>query len=118
MGDLEKRKGNRQVSFIDTETAWWLMKARNKEKDGLCLNRFWADHETEGVCGWKPGDIVSVYVDEMQGSDLMIPGDWKTFEVTAVGKECFPECGLLKRTGEKCPLARGVAFGRSLEGER
>lgn len=112
MSEFKKREGDRQVSFIDMKTADWLLSARNKIEDGLCLNRFWADHETEGVCDWKPGDIVSVYVDEMQGSDLCIPGDWKEFEITSVGKRCFPECGLLQRTGKKCPLADGVAFGR------
>ena len=117
MSHMKKRNDDRQVSFIDMETSWWLMKARQENLDGLCINRFWADHETEGVCGWKPGDIVSVYVDEMQGSDIMIPGDWKEFEITIVGKKCFSECSLRQRTGEGCPLSRGVAFGRATEEE-
>ena len=91
----------REVSFIDSETARWLRE--EAPEDGLCLKRFHADYELEGVCGWKSGDRV-----EITGPD----GEKLQFEVTITGKKCFPECSLLQRTGEKCPLAAGVAFGR------
>ncbi|MGN1144782.1 MAG: molybdenum cofactor biosynthesis protein B [Anaerovoracaceae bacterium] len=93
----------REVSFIDSETARWLRE--EAPGDGLCLKRFHADYELEGVCGWKIGDRV-----EITGPD----GEKLQFEVTITGKKCFPECCLLQRTGEKCPLAAGVAFGRKL----
>lgn len=93
----------REISFIDSETARWLRE--EVPEDGLCLKRFHADYELEGVCGWKTGDRV-----EITGPD----GDKLQFEVTITGKRCFPECSLLQRTGEKCQLAAGVAFGRSV----
>ena len=97
----------REISFIDSETARWLRE--EAPEDGLCLNRFHADYELEGVCGWKTGDR-----GEITGPD----GDKLQFEVTITGKRCFPECSLLQRTGEKCPLAAGVAFGRRTAGEK
>ena len=97
----------REISFIDSETARWLRE--EAPEDGLCLKRFHADYELKGVCGWKTGDRV-----EITGPD----GDKLQFEVTITGKRCFPECSLLQRTGEKCPLAAGVAFGRRTAGEK
>ena len=97
----------REISFIDSETARWLRE--EAPEDGLCLKRFHADYELEGVCGWKTGDRV-----EITGPD----GDKLQFEVTITGKRCFPECSVLQRTGEKCPLAAGVAFGRRTAGEK
>ena len=97
----------REVSFIDTETARWLRE--EAPEDGLCLKRFHADYELDGVCGWKTGDRV-----EISGPN----GEKLQFEVTITGKKCFPECGLLQRTGEKCPLVAGVAFGRRVSVEK
>lgn len=97
----------REVSFIDTETARWLRE--EAPEDGLCLKRFHADYELDGVCGWKTGDRV-----EISGPN----GEKLQFEVTITGKKCFPECGLLQRTGEKCPLVAGVAFGRHVSVEK
>ena len=97
----------REVSFIDAGTAWWLRE--EAPEDGLCLKRFHADYELEGVCGWKTGDRV-----EITGP----AGEKLEFEVTITGKKCFPECRLLQRTGEKCPLVAGVAFGRRVSVEK
>ena len=97
----------REVSFIDTETARWLRE--EAPEDGLCLKRFHADYELDGVCGWKTGDRV-----EISGPN----GEKLQFEVTITGKKCFPECRLLQRTGEKCPLVAGVAFGRRVSVEK
>lgn len=97
----------REVSFIDTEIARWLRE--EAPEDGLCLKRFHADYELDGVCGWKTGDRV-----EISGPN----GEKLQFEVTITGKKCFPECRLLQRTGEKCPLVAGVAFGRHVSVEK
>ena len=97
----------REVSFIDTEIARWLRE--EAPEDGLCLKRFHADYELDGVCGWKTGDRV-----EISGPN----GEKLQFEVTITGKKCFPECRLLQRTGEKCPLVAGVAFGRRVSVEK
>lgn len=97
----------REVSFIDTETARWLRE--EAPEDGLCLKRFHADYELDGVSSWKSGDRV-----EISGPN----GEKLQFEVTITGKKCFPECRLLQRTGEKCPLVAGVAFGRRVSVEK
>ena len=107
-GSLHAAGGSlREVSFIDTETARWLRE--EAPEDGLCLKRFHADYELDGVCGWKTGDRV-----EISGPN----GEKLQFEVTITGKKCFPECGLQQQTGEKCPLVAGVAFGRRVSVEK
>ncbi len=98
MSKMKKHEGDRQVSFVDKEAARWLREEAAGIEDGLCLRRFHADLETEGVSYWQTGQIVAVC-----GSH---------YEITVTGKRCFAECGLLQRTGVKCPLADGVAFGR------
>ena len=103
MSEVKKYEGYRQVSFLDKESARWLREEAPGIADGLCLARFHADYEAEGVAGWKTGDVVSV--------------NGMEFEVTVSGKRCFAECGLLQRTGVKCPLAEGAAFGKRIEEE-
>ena len=95
----EKYGKEREVSFIDIETSRWL--AQDAPDDGLCLRRFHADIEMEGVAEWQPGHKVKT-------------ADGQCYEITKTGKRCFAECGLLQRTGEKCPLAGGVAFGKKM----
>lgn len=103
MSEMKKHEGDRQVSFLDKEAARWLREEAPAMEDGLCLSRFHADVEAEGAVDWQTGDIVSVC--------------GTRYEITIIGKRCFSECGLLQRTGMKCPLAGGVAFGRPLEEE-
>lgn len=95
----EKHGKDRAVSFIDCEAAKWL--ETKAPEDGLCLKRFHADMKMAGVGSWRPGHVV-----ETEGG--------KKYEITVTGKQCFPECELFKRTGTRCPLAEGVAFGRSI----
>lgn len=112
MGDVKKYEGDRQVSFIDAKAAAWLAAVLNDAADsgtptdGLCLERFRADITAEGVSSWKAGDEVELTVPE---------GGVKKYRIAITGKRCFPECGLLQRTGVKCPLADGVAFGKPYE---
>ena len=93
-----KHKGDREVSFIDKGVKAWL--DENRENNGLCLQRFNADLVIEGLVGKCEGDIV-----EHNGNQ---------YEIAKVGKKCFAECELLKELGTKCPLADGVAFGKTL----
>lgn len=104
MSEVKKHEGDRAVSFLDKDVARWLREEAPSIEDGLCLRRFHADFETEGAADWKIGDVVTVC-----GS---------RYEITIKGKRCFAECVLLQRTGVKCPLADGTAFGRPLEEER
>ena len=104
MSDMKKYEGDRAVSFLDKKAAQWLRDEAPSVEDGLCLARFHADFEVEGVADWQVGDTVTV--------------DGRQYRITITGKRCFPECGLLQRTGRKCPLADGVVFGRILEEEK
>ena len=105
MSEVRKYEGDRKVSFLDKEAARWLREEAQGITDGLCLARFHADYEAEGVTRWKAGDLVNVPAED---------GTMLKFEIAITGKRCFPECGLLQRTGRKCPLADGVAFGKNL----
>ena len=104
MSKAKKYEGDREVSFLDEDAAKWLREEAPTIEDGLCLRRFHADMEAEGVADWQPGDTVQVH--------------GTSYAITIKGKRCFAECGLLQRTGRKCPLADGAAFGRILEEER
>ena len=101
---MKKFEGDRAVSFLDADAAKWLHETAAAEgalEDGLCLARFHADHIVPGVAGWRVGEQKCA--------------DGNLYEVTSTGKRCFSECGLLQRTGKKCPLADGVAFGRPVD---
>lgn len=87
-----------QVSFIDTETKKWL--DEQAPEDGLCLRKFHADIEVDGLRNMKAGH-------EFEKGGMR-------YRITSAGKNCFEECQLLQRTGEKCPLASGAAFGKLL----
>jgi len=93
-----KHVGDREVSFIDREVKEWL--EENSDCGGLCLGRFHADFVIAGLAEKKVGDIV-----EAGGV---------SYEITQIGKKCFAECELLTKLGKKCPLADGVAFGKTL----
>lgn len=103
MSDVKKHEGDRAVSFLDKEAAMWFREEATALEDGLCLNRFHADYEADGVKDWQEGQTVTVC--------------GRRYKITIKGKRCFAECGLLQRTGMKCPLADGVAFGRPWEEE-
>ena len=110
MKEIKKHEGDRQVSFLDTEAARWLRETASADgslEDGLCLKRFHADFEAEGVSGWKAGDVVQIPAED---------GTVHAYEITLAGKRCFAECTLLQKTGRKCPLADGAAFGRPENG--
>ena len=94
-----KYKGDREVSFIDKDVKEWLDKNKSNSK-GLCLGRFHADMVVEGLVDAVAGDIIEV--------------DGKKYEIAKLGKKCFAECELLKESGEKCPLATGVGFGKPI----
>jgi len=111
MGEVKKYEGDRKISFLDKDVARWLREEAAESgalEDGLCLKRFHADFEAEGVCGWKAGDVVTV---DGEGSG------GRKYIITMTGKRCFPECVLLQKTGQKCLLASGVAFGCPAEAE-
>ena len=96
----EKKHGKeREVSFIDERVQQWLL--HEAPEDGLCLKKFRADYVVEGLEKYCTGAIL-----EIGGIH---------YAVASTGKRCFAECGLFRRTGKSCPLAKGVAFGKKLE---
>ena len=97
---VEKYKGDREASFINAEVSEWLAENKNNPK-GLCLGRFYADVVVEGLKDMSSGDIIKA--------------EGKEYEITKIGKRCFPECELLAELGAKCPLATGVGFGKRVE---
>ena len=96
----EKHGKEREVSFVDKETARWL--AEERPKDGLCLDRFHADVVMDGVSDWKQGQVVQAP-----------SGMW--YQISQTGKSCFDQCLLLQNTGKKCTLADSVAFGKPVK---
>lgn len=85
-----------EVSFIDKAVEGWL---RNEAPDdGLCLKRFRADFTVDNLRSFEEGETVAIYGER--------------YIIIKKGKRCFDECNLLKRTGQPCPLASGVAFGK------
>ena len=94
-----KYKGDREVSFIDKKVKEWLDENKTNSK-GLCLGRFHADMVVSGLFGCSAGDVIEV--------------EGKQYEITKLGKRCFPECELLAELGAKCPLATGVGFGKTV----
>ncbi len=93
-----KHKADRETSFINKEVSLWL--EANRETNGLCLQRFHADFEIS---------FANIPADNIVGID------GKQYQILSIGKRCFPECELLKETGQPCPLKNGVAFGKSLK---
>lgn len=87
-----------EVSFVDAEVKKWL--DEEAPADGLCLGRFHADFTVDGLTGMEAGQQIEI--------------DGMLYRLTDMGKKCFGECELLHRTGEKCPLASGAAFGKCL----
>ena len=96
---IEKYGKNREVSFIDKKVKEWLDENKTNSK-GLCLGRFHADMVVSGLFGCSAGDVIEV--------------EGKQYEITKLGKRCFPECELLAELGAKCPLATGVGFGKTV----
>ena len=93
--DEKKHGKEREISFIDERVQHWLL--HEAPEDGLCLKKFRADYVVDELGKYRTGDIL-----EISGIH---------YEITSTGKRCFAECGLLGRTGKRCPLADGVAFG-------
>ena len=88
-----------EVSFIDIDIQRWL--SNESPEDGLCLKRFKADIIVDNLCALSEGSVIC--------------SKGESYIITKKGKRCFEECEFLKRTGQPCPLASGVAFGERTE---
>ncbi|MFA7533570.1 MAG: hypothetical protein WCY46_04510 [Tissierellaceae bacterium] len=99
VNDINSRGGEKEVSILTFEGREQI----GDSKEGICMKRFYGNVEIKGL------DVESLAI----GQRLKI--DNTILEITVIGKECFPECNLLKR-GEICPLPTSVAFARVVEG--
>ncbi len=100
VGDKHSSPGDRQVTILSVEN-------RNRintiEADGLCVNRFYEN----------------LTISELDTSKLnigqeLIVGE-AIFQITGIGKRCFPECNIVKKS-EECSLKHGVIFAKVILG--
>lgn len=96
VGDKHSSPGDRQVTMFTVE-------GRNRinllENDGLCVNRFYENLTIKGL------DTSKLII----GQELIIGS--VIFKITGLGKRCFPECNIVKRS-EVCALKHGVIFAK------
>ncbi|MFA5524299.1 MAG: MOSC domain-containing protein [Tissierellales bacterium] len=102
IGDKHSSPGERQVTILSAE-------ARNRintiEIDGLCVKRFYENLTIKDL------DTSKLIIGQ-----VLIIGE-AFFQITGIGKRCFPECDFVKRS-EACSLQRGVIFAKVLSGGR
>ena len=92
--DIRSHKENRQVSFFTVE-GW--DEIRSSGRIGLCTKKFHEDIR-----------IRNLDVNDIRVGSLIKIGD-AIFQITVIGKRCFPECGIVKE-GLSCPLSKEVMF--------
>ncbi len=98
-GDRFAKGGETQITAVDAAAAEWV---RAHPDSGLCYKKFKANIEIDGLDFTlvKPGERVSC-------------GD-AILEISGEGKECFPECRLLRQK-KLCPLKQGVIYMKVLQ---
>ncbi len=100
VGDIYSKGGEKQISFFSEE-------GRNKIEtqgiEGICTKRFY-----ENIT------IKNLHLKNLQIGSL-IKIEESILEVSHIGKECFPDCNLLK-IGKFCPLAKDVIFAKVIKG--
>ncbi|MFA5576099.1 MAG: hypothetical protein WCZ27_03190 [Tissierellaceae bacterium] len=99
VGDVNSQGGEREVSIFGLEGKEEI----GDNREGICMRRFYGNIEIRGL------DFASLEV----GQTLRIGNT--VHEITVIGKDCFPDCILVKR-GQPCPLTRTVIFTRLIEG--
>ena len=92
--NLRSHKEHRQVSFFTVEGWDEILSSGNI---GLCTKRF---HEDIRLRNLK--------LREIKVGSLIKIGD-AIFQITEIGKRCFPECPLVKK-GVNCLLSKEVMF--------
>lgn len=96
VGDKHSSPGNRQVTMFAAEGRH---RINTIEADGLCVNRFYENLTIKDLDASK----LSI------GQELIIGA--ATFQITEIGKRCFPECNIVKKL-EICSLKQGVIFAK------
>lgn len=100
LGDRKAGPGDKQLSILSLKTR----EAIDQLKDqGLCIPRFYANLTLEGL---DPSTL-------KLGQELRLGRS--LLKISQLGKECFPECSLVKE-GKECDLAREAIFARVIKG--
>lgn len=94
IGDKHSSPGDKQVTMF---TAEGRNRINSLETDGLCVNRFYENLTIKDL------DTSKLSI----GQKLIIGS--VIFQITGLGKRCFPECNIAKRS-EECFLKHGVVF--------
>ncbi len=100
VGDRHSTPGDKQLSLFSSEGRG---KIETIEADGLCVRRFYENLTIKDLVVGK----LSI------GQELII-GE-AILQITSIGKRCFPECNIVKRS-ESCSLKRGVVFAKVILG--
>lgn len=100
VGDKHSSPGDRQVTIFS-------MEGRNRintiEADGLCVNRFYENLTIKDLDTNK----ISIHQKIVIGEAI--------FQITEIGKRCFPECNIVKKL-EICSLKHDAIFAKVVLG--
>lgn len=98
-GDSHSGPGERQVVILGIEGR---KRLEESPEDGLCFPRFRETISTEGI------DLFRMV------AGTRIRAGESLWEIGQTGKDCYPEC-VLVRAGRPCSLSREVVFARVIE---
>lgn len=100
IGDKHSSPGDRQVTLLSAERRG---RIETIEADGLCVRRFYENLT-----------IHDLDISKLKFGQRLTVGE-VVFQITAIGKRCFPECNIVKRL-EACSLKNGVVFVKVIHG--
>ena len=95
-GDSHSGPGDKQVVILGIEGR---KRMEDSPEEGLCFRRFRETVSTAGI------DLFRLPA----GTRIRAGGS--VWEISRTGKDCYPECALV-RTGQPCALSREVVFAR------
>lgn len=99
LGDIYSKGGNRQIAIF-TEEGW--EEILNLGMEGLCIGKF---HENIKIRNLK--------FDNLDIGSIIKIGE-TIQEITEIGKKCFPECNIIKKS-EACILSKKVIFTKVIK---
>lgn len=99
VGDCHAIGGEKQIALVSSEIKQWV---QEQEKEGLCLSKFQANIETEGIdySLLNQGDILKT-------NDVVI-------QITLYSKHCYENCRLIQER-QPCKLRQGTVFAKVLQ---
>ena len=95
-GDSHSGPGDRQVVILGIEGR---QRLADSSGEGLCFRKFKETISTAGIDLFRPGAGTRIRIGE------------SVQEISRAGKDCYPECDLI-RADRPCALSREVVFTR------